>query len=328
MSTTPETDPVDSTGTVDPVPATPDASAPAAPSAAPDVDTESATEGGPDSDSQGPDVEAKVDPAKEKAEKEKLEKAMELIMKVAKEGDKSSIGVDTLAEAALFFRNSFLTKPFWAAWNLAPAILQRELAMTEQTAVGEFFMRYLTPLNPRAYFMPGLFLAALARIGVLKFKMNDEEAAKMKAELGENPEEAAKIAYAAKMDEEIIGRIVLPGEGVTKIVTGPLGKIVATVKPELAPVVAVAKVGEVIEGARNGYFDQVRNHVHAMEVVAAQEKAAKEAAEAKAKAGVAGTVAIEHTAMEADLKPEVTLTPAPTPAPANNADHHNEAAAA
>lgn len=297
MSTTPETDPVDTTGTVDPVPATPD------------HDEESATEGGPDTDSQGPDVEAKVDPAKEKAEAERLGKAVELIMKAAKEGEKSGVGVDAFAEAAFLFRNSFLTKPFWAAWELNPAIIQRELAMAEQTAPGEFLMRYLPMLNIRAYFMPGLFLAGLAKIGVLKFKLNEEEKSKMKAELGENVEEAARIAYAAQVNEKVIGGIVLPYEGLGKALGGTLGTVIGAAQPELKPVIVAGKAVDVAEGLRDGYFKQVRERINALEVKAAQEKADKEAAEAKTTTGVTGTVAMEHEAVVQDLKPEVTLAP-------------------
>lgn len=315
MSTTPETDPVDSTGTADPVPATPDASAPASPSATPDIDTESSTEGGPDSDSDGTEVEDKVDPAKEKAEAEKLSKAVELIMKVAKEGEKSGVGVDAFAEAAFFFRNSSLTKPFWAAWELNPAIIQRELAMAEQSGPGEFLMRYLPMLNLRAYFIPGLFLAGLAKAGVLKFKLNEEEEARMKAQLGETPDEAAKVAYEAMVNEKVVGGIVLPYEGMGKVLGGAVGTVIGTVQPELKPVVVAGKVIDTVEGAKEGYMQQVRQRVAAMEVEAAQKKAA----EAKAKADVTGTVAIEHKAVVQDLKPEVALTPAPAAATAPSA---------
>ncbi len=296
MSTTPETDPADAT--VDPVPAAP--AAPDAPSPAPDATDK------PEEDS-------------EKTESEQLDKAMELISKVAKEGEKSGVGVDALAEAAFFFRNSVLTRPFWAAWNLAPAGLQRELAMAEQSVVGEWSMRYLTPLNPRAYFLPGVFLAGLARTGVLKFKLNTEEETQLKTELGETPEAAAKVAFEAGANEKVIDKIVLPGEGVTKIVTGPLGKIISVVQPELAPVVGVAKAGEMVEGARDGYFLQIRERVNAMEVEAAQKEA-----EAKAKTAVPDTVVVEHNAVAAGLEPEVHVPPLP----ANNSDHFSEVKAA
>ena len=315
MTTTPETDPVDATGTAEPVPATP---------ATPDHDEASTTEGGPAEDSQGPDVEAKVDPAKEKAEKEKLDKAVELIMKVAKEGEKSGVGVEAFAEAAYFFRNSFLTKPFWIAWNLNPSIIQRELAMAEQTGPGEFLMRYLPMLNLRSYFMPGLFLAGLAKAGVLKFKMSTEEESKMKTDLGETPDEAAKAAYASTVNEQIVKGIILPYEGMGKVLSGTVGTVIGTIQPELKPVVVAGKVVDVVEGAKDGYFEQIRERVAAMEVAAAQEKAVKEAAEAKAKAGVTETTALEHEAVVTDLKPELTL--APTPAPANNPDHLGEKA--
>lgn len=327
MSPTPDAEPVDPVDVpVDPVPAAP--AAPDAPSPAPDVDTESTTEGSPDVDSEGTETpDTDTDVVDEAAEKAKLEKAMDLIMKVAKEGESSSIGVESIAEAALFIRNSKLTRLFWAAWNLAPAGLQRDLAMAEQSAVGEFTMRYLTPLNPRAYFVPGLLLAGLAKAGVLKFKLNAEEETAMKASLGETPDEASRVAYEAGANEKVIEGIVMPGEGVTKIVTGPLGKIVATVQPELAPAVGVAKVGEFVEGARDSYFKQVRDRVHAVEVAAAQKKAAKEAAEAKAKETVPGTVVVEHNAVATDLEPEVHIPPLPA-LPANNSEHFSEVKAA
>lgn len=141
---------------------------------------------------------------KEASETEKLQKAVDLIAKVAKEGEKSGFTVDSVAEAAYILRTSFLTAPFRMAWNILPAFAQREFAAAEQSGFGEFLMRYLPFLNLRNYFVPGLMASAFAKAGILEFKMNDEEEAKMKTELGENPSEEARLAFKAKVEEEVV----------------------------------------------------------------------------------------------------------------------------
>lgn len=239
-------------------------------------------------------------------EVEKLNKAAELIAKVATEGEKSGFGVDAVAEAAYFFRSSKLTLPFRLAWSAAPSLFQREMVGTNQSAIGEFFMRYLPMMNPRAYNFPGLFIAALAKVGVVEFKLNGDEEKTMEKELGENPSDAAKTAYKAKVEESLIDGIIHPYQGVSKIITGPLGAIVSTVQPELAPAVAVAKAGDIVEGARDGYFVQVRERVHALELETAQKK---DAAEAE-KIAVPKEVVQEHNAV-ANADPEAHIPPLP-----------------
>jgi len=266
------------------------------------------------------DEHAEDNEAHEASETEKLQKAVELIAKVAKEGEKSGLAVDSIAEAAYILRTSFLTAPFRMAWNILPAFAQREFAAAEQTGFGEFLMRYLPFLNLRNYFVPGLMASAFAKAGILEFKMNDEEEAKMKSELGEQPSEAARLAFQAKVEEEVVKGIITPYEGASKIVTGPVGKVVTMVEPELAPVIGVAKAGEAIEGARDSYLAQVRERVHALELSALQ---AKEAAE-QAKTVVPDTRVQEHNAV-ASADPEAHIPPLPA---ANNSDHLNQSAAA
>lgn len=283
----------------------------------------------------------------ESPEEKKLAKAIEIICKVAKEGEKSGFAVDTVAEAAYFFRTSVLTAPFRMAWNTMPALMQREFAAANQTAAGKFLMDYLPMLNLRFYFTPGLLVAGLAECGIVSFKMNSEEEAAMTAEIGEDASEEAKVAYRSNVEEKVIKGITMPFEGGVSFVAGTAGSVVGTVVPEAKPVVMIAKGADVVNNAKNGYFVQVRERVHALELEAAKAKAEaeKNAAEVPAEQETehhqiaqADPEAVEdHPHVDHGGKiPPLTFDPnttdgsyyGPVVKPANNNDDYDEAAAA
>lgn len=213
-----------------------------------------------------------------------LEKAVEIISKVAEAGEKSGFAVDTVAEAAYLLKTSALTAPFRMAWNALPAVMQREFAAANQTAAGEWLIRYFPMLNLRSYFVPGLLVAGMATLGVVPFKLNNEEESNMAAELGESADEAAKSAYISSLQEKVVEGITLPYEGAAGALTGKLGKVAGTVVPELKPVVIAAHGAEALDNAKSGYCKQVRERVYALELEAAKAKdeAVKEAAEVPA----------------------------------------------
>lgn len=240
----------------------------------------------------------------ETAEANELNQAVELICKAAKEGEKSGIGVDSLAAAAHFFKSSILTAPFHYMWNLAPASVQRGIGGTDQSEIGKFLMRYMPMANPRAYLAPAYLVVGLARAGVLDFKLTKEEEVAMHAQLGQTPSEEAKIAYNAKLQENLLAGIVMPYEGAAEALTGKVGTVITAVQPELTPVAVAAQGTVVLEGARDGYFKQVRERVHGIELEVAK---AKEAAK-QAKDAVPGTATEEHDKIAA-ADPQAGIPP-------------------
>lgn len=260
-----------------------------APEIDPIVDNDETAAPTPDGhDSEGPE-------ANEKKEGDELDQSLKLISLAIKEGEKSGVGVDSLASAAHFLRNTALLAPLRFAWEQLPAGIQRNFAMADQSGAGEFLMKYFPQIDLRAYFLPGTAMAALALLGVVGFKLTEEEEKQMHAELGENPSEAAKVAFQAQIEEAVVQKIVLPGEGIPALAGGALGMAAAEADPALAPAVAVAKVGDIATQARDSLLSQVRARVHSLDVQDAQA------------ADVDQEVGKEHAGVAKDVQPEVKL---------------------
>lgn len=213
---------------------------------------------------------------------------------------------ENIAQAVVSVRESLAYKALTAAWNVLPAKAQR-LMLTNHSALGAFLLKYFPMAHPEAYFVPGQLAAAFIQFGLLSFKPTDEETATMKEVLGVDATEAQKTAYWAKMQEELVAQIITPGEGYTELLESKPAASAAAINPELEPFLLIGRAGGMLNHARDGFLESIRNRVSELQIEA-QEATAVLREEEK-----------EHDAVAEDLRPEVQIPFA------NNTDHFEEA---
>ncbi|MFA4814684.1 MAG: hypothetical protein WC924_03415 [Candidatus Gracilibacteria bacterium] len=215
-------------------------------------------------------------PEHEPTESELLAKGAEAVARTGERIAEDQGTVDTVAKAVFAVKDSAPYLVVKAAWELLPAGTQRNLAMADHNALGEFLLKYFPAVHPEAWFPPSYFAAGFISCGLLNFKLTKEEEGEMAAQLGSDASETQKMAFRAEKQKTVIAKVVIPGEGYMGTLDSKPLRAATTLEPELAPIVVIGKAGGMIQGAREGFFENVRAQVHALEVAAQEAKEAEE----------------------------------------------------
>lgn len=258
----------------------------------------------------------------EKKEKpDELSKALGILTEAVKKGDESGFGVETVAAAVLFLKETVLLAPWRASWNAAPAWVQRNAADAAHGELVKALLSHFPFIVPQAYFVPSHLLGVLAKCGVIEFKLTDEE----KAEMLKLPTNKEQIAYKHKIQEEVIGNIVLPGEGIPGDISGTLGTLAAKVKPEVGPVVLAGKAGDALLKGRDSYLKQVREAIYAKELAKIEAAVVAETAGDTKEAAALSVQPAAH--LHTDIVPGYDVTKYDNDEPAANNNKHFKNAA-